>query len=103
VEGARMKEQYRQGDLLFIKTENPKTIYSEIEHGIIEEGSITGHKHKLVNGKLYNSNIGKVILADNNTMVIHEEHNTIILPDGYYRVIKQREYVSKDESRYVYD
>ena len=63
---------------------------------IVAEGSITGHHHKIVNGEVYrqrrdwNGRIGTIV-AKEGCQLVHEEHDTIDLPIGIYKVIKQRE------------
>lgn len=35
--------------------------------------------------------------------IVHEEHRTLTLPRGLYEVVRQREYVSPEEDRLVFD
>jgi hypothetical protein len=35
--------------------------------------------------------------------LVHEEHGTIMLPEGFYKVIQQREYVPEAPPRDVLD
>lgn len=86
---------YRQGDILLIEADSVDGEYKA--DGIIAEGSITGHHHKIVNGKVYrqrrdqwNGIIGYV-WANDGCQLVHDEHATIDLPEGKYKVIKQRE------------
>lgn len=88
---------YRQGDLLFIKTtDKPKGI---LKHNKVVLGSnITGHDHAITEGKVYVNeptwsdrvNFYVEIPVDG-AELIHPEHKTIPLPEGIYKVIRQRE------------
>ncbi len=63
---------------------------------ILARGEITGHAHRVespdtvdlweVNGELY------LRVTADSACVVHEEHRTITLPRGTYRVWMQREY-----------
>jgi hypothetical protein len=88
---------YRQGDLLFIKTEGePK---GQKIHGTVVLGSnITGHNHELKAGEVFvhrpewqdNSNF-YIRVPVGGTELIHPEHKSIPLSEGVYKVIRQRE------------
>ena len=59
---------------------------------VIIEGEISGHKHEVENGKLYEKN-GKVIIeAQADCVVKHPEHAPIKLPQGTYEIDIQEEY-----------
>lgn len=88
---------YRQGDLLFIKTnQNPIGIK---KHSLVVLGSsITGHEHKLTAGEVYENepnwnNKGNfyVVIPVGGADLVHPEHKTISLPEGIYEVRRQRE------------
>lgn len=90
---------YRQGDILIVKGEADKYALSESreeQNNIVTEGSITGHHHVIKNGKVYRKRrdwygcIG-YILAKEGCQLLHDEHATIDLPAGEYKIIKQRE------------
>lgn len=98
---------YRQGDLLLIK-EEPKQLndnYKLDKTGIVLYGETTGHKHalkgnaRLVRNK-YNEN--DMYINSEGSQLVHEEHDTIELEEGFYRVIRQREF-DEGEIRYVLD
>jgi capsular polysaccharide biosynthesis protein len=101
-----MLKQYRQGDVLFI--EISRQDYKSFkkfrkEDNIIIEGEATGHAHRLENGLLSEGWRGMFIDAELSTKVVHEEHNTIFLPKGFYRVEIQKEYTGNNQSQYVLD
>jgi len=100
-----MKEHYRQGDLLFIKTdEKPRGKVSKT--GIVALGEVTGHKHRVQGGLVYTPvkrpNWGAFIVAPKGVVVTHPEHKPITLPEGNYKITHQREYQPK-RIRYVSD
>jgi hypothetical protein len=64
---------------------------------VLALGEATGHAHAVVGeGTLYLAPepmlIGHLHL-DQATRIVHEEHATIDLPKGWYRVVRQREYI----------
>lgn len=92
---------------------------------VLAEGEATGHRHAFYGGqvtffrddalardlppRLY---IGHVQIKGESARLRHEEHDTITLPRGVYRVRRQREYqgadlvdepISADDSRLVAD
>ncbi len=97
--------QYRQGDLLIEMI--PKRTFSQyakrIENKVLAFGEVTGHSHRLTGGELWSDRGEMIAVLDQPTPVIHEEHDTITLPEGTYRVIRQREYLGKDTTDYVND
>lgn len=103
---------YRQGDILFILTNNnvslinvssenippPLEHFQEPQRLIIAEGERTGHAHAIEQteavGFRRNAS-GEVCVLDvrgSEVAVTHEEHAPIMLPPGRYEVIRQREY-----------
>jgi hypothetical protein len=92
---------WRQGDVFIAQiAEIPaKVRHSPLPHGILVHGELTGHSHRLADPKaasLYSGDqqIGEMFLETpaSGAQIIHEEHGTIVLPQGYYRVWRQREY-----------
>ncbi len=88
---------YRQGDLLFIKVSiEPKGKLKNDK--IVLGSSVTGHNHALVEGQVFinepswsdNANF-YVSVPAGGTDLVHPEHKTIPLPEGIYKVIRQRE------------
>ena len=90
-------EMYRQGDLLFIKTEG--TPRGKKKHDKVVLGSnITGHDHALTAGFVYvneptwsdTANF-YVEIPEEGADLVHPEHRTIHFTEGVYRVIRQKE------------
>ena len=101
-----MKTNYlaRQGDLL-IKQINvfPKEI-TKRKTTIILYGEVTGHKHQLTDGDIFDGKDGLIyLLLSEAAKIVHEEHKPIVLKKGKYAVIRQREYQNKDMVRLVVD
>jgi hypothetical protein len=101
--------QARQGDVMIESVETlPKGLKkTKRENGriILAEGETTGHAHAIcekevesfvdTNGNLY-------LAVKKETEVVHEEHSTVTLSIGYYKVTRQVEY-SPEEIRRVQD
>jgi len=53
----------------------------------LAEGEVTGHAHRADSGKVYNlDNNIRLLEADKDVEVTHEEHGTVTLPPGDYLV-----------------
>lgn len=96
---------YRQGDVLIFST-NRKTIPSGFHRkdtNVIIVGEISGHKHEIENGKLYEKN-GKIIIeAQADCVIKHPEHVPIKLPQGTYEIDIQEEYDEEKHGSKVKD
>ncbi|MFI9407059.1 hypothetical protein [Nocardia sp. NPDC052316] len=98
---------YRQGDVLIVPlaaSAVPETAVhavSEPRDGrgrlVLALGEVTGHAHAIAGpGRLIReaSAFGPMLLdLPEGGRVVHEEHAPITLPKGWYRVVRQREYV----------
>jgi hypothetical protein len=92
---------YRQGDILIIAT---NTIPDNLSHVPLENGRIvlargeaTGHAHVLDGEALFmaadlEEMADRFLRVEHEAQVVHEEHDPITLPPGYYIVRRQREY-----------
>ncbi|GAA2781516.1 hypothetical protein RMN57_35125 [Kitasatospora sp. CM 4170] len=98
---------YRQGDVLIVPVEEaavpprvadlpgqPRDVRGRL---VLALGEVTGHAHAVVGpGQLRREAgpFGAVWLhLPEGGRVVHEEHAAIPLPKGWYRVVRQREYV----------
>ena len=101
-----MGKQYRHGDVLIEETSALPKSREKLQHSILAHGEVTGHCHRLKESSeadLYATPEGLYLHVRGRTVsVIHEEHSTITLTSGYYRVWRQREY-SPQEIRVVRD
>lgn len=92
---------YRQGDILFVACDEGakgRTVVS----GIVAEGEATGHYHRVVDGLVFEVDGTLHVVSDGGATVTHDEHDTLTLAPGTYRVVRQREY-TPEEIRYVAD
>jgi hypothetical protein len=106
---------YFQGDLCLEPVPNTaldgaRTVAPALDGAVVlAEGEATGHRHAFYGGavtlfrdealardfaaELY---VGHVRIDSEVAELRHEEHDTIALPKGLYRVRRQREYVDRD-------
>lgn len=98
---------YRQGDVLIVPlAESSVPSYaadapSEARDGlgrlVLALGEVTGHAHAVLGpGRLVREPgpLAPLLLhLPDGGRVVHEEHAAIPLPKGWYRVVRQREYV----------
>ena len=105
---------WRQGDIYIQKIENIPEDAALRGGCVLARGEATGHAHQVLDlntAELY-ENDGTLYLRvkAEQAVLTHEEHKSITLPTGSYRVWRQREYVptplksTQEESfRYVRD
>lgn len=98
---------YRQGDVLIVPlaadavpeqaAEAPSERRDTRGRLVLALGEVTGHAHAVVGpGRLVRegSSFEPMLLhVPEGARVVHEEHAAISLPKGWYRVVRQREYV----------
>lgn len=86
--------QARQGDLLIVKVHALPADCIKRSHRVLAEGELTGHKHELDLGQVYEreGTIFFHVPQELNAILRHDEHGPITLMPGFYRVIRQREY-----------
>lgn len=97
---AGIGKHYRQGDVLLIKVDNlpeqATVARPDEEHRIVlAYGEVTGHAHALstAHAVLFQSGADRYIEAKHGAALVHEEHSTIELEPGMYKVVRQREYI----------
>lgn len=93
-----MTEMYRQGDVLIMKVDNlPKgaEVKDTGNRVVLAWGEVTGHAHAIDArfAKMYTAEGQNFIRVEPGAELVHEEHSTIALTPGVYRVIQQREYI----------
>jgi hypothetical protein len=98
--------QYRHGDVMIERVEALPEQRRKLQHTVLAHGEVTGHCHRIKEpgaAVLYEST-GELFLdiASVSATVTHEEHQPISLPQGFYRVWRQREY-SPQEIRIIRD
>lgn len=91
---------YRQGDVLIQRVDQkPKNLTPIPREGgkvVLAHGEVTGHSHAIseTGVEFGRDETGATYLEIANAlaMLTHQEHGTIELPRGTYRVTRQREY-----------
>jgi len=110
----RLDTQYRQGDVLIerIATVPEEVVGTEhINRVVLAYGEATGHAHALcgtidvirVKDQPPETPRYLRVVGDLNALLNHEEHGTIPVAPGLYRVTRQVEWTDEDEPRYVAD
>jgi hypothetical protein len=117
---------FQQGDVLFHQSKIPTKKLSRLTTPVIQEGEHTGHAHRLRfrhGDEYYGGSAPKVdeavwelfvdpetkekylrVLGDKPAEVSHEEHKTIAIPPGEYRIGIVQEYDHfAEEARAVQD
>lgn len=98
-----MNTIYRQGDVLLVATDKPvprdaQRVERDAGRVVLAYGEVTGHAHAIhdLEADLYEHDALEIrflaVLAGGGVDLTHEEHATIHLPAGTYKVIRQREY-----------
>ncbi|MBI4864931.1 MAG: hypothetical protein HY815_32430 [Candidatus Riflebacteria bacterium] len=86
---------WRQGDVLLIAVDTLPEDLTAARDLVVAHGEATGHSHRFeAHARRFVDRRGRQfieVLADRAALV-HEEHGTIVLPRGLYRVQIQREY-----------
>jgi len=92
-------KQLVQGDILFVRLDIPhytgkSTEIKRLETNVVAEGEKTGHKHILWGGFLYNSSSWGTcaFVGNEGGTVTHDEHHTLNLSPGEYRIVRQKHY-----------
>jgi len=90
-------EYYQQGDVLIKKINKLPDNAFQIKTNVLVTGELTGHAHRVDNrGKVFKH--GNRILpflvndTDYEIEIIHEEHHTIKIPPGIFKIDKVKEY-----------
>ncbi len=94
---------WRQGDIYVETVEAIPEAARQRDGGVLADGELTGHRHQVEDlgtalvfedrGQLYVD-----VFADT-ANIVHEEHGTIQLLRGRYRVWRQREYDPRRAAR----
>lgn len=96
---------YRQGDILLKPISNiPKnTTKKDL---ILAHGEITGHCHQFldtINVTCYELQQQQFVDVYQDSELVHNEHDTLLIESGKYEVIRQREVDLLNEIRKVVD
>jgi len=100
-----MGKQYRQGDVLLVQVDSlPPDAGLEDKSSsdiVLAYGEVTGHAHVVdaSAASLYNSQGEHFLEVVAATALSHQEHASIVLEPGVYRVVRQREYTPQETRR----
>ena len=85
---------YRQGDILIVPVDKIPDRQDELETKIIAIGELTGHHHKVDEAaQLFGWNdVPQFMEVQGETQLTHQEHDTINISEGKYRIVRQREF-----------
>lgn len=103
--------QFRQGDVLLVSVDavpdGAKAVKREAGRTVLAHGEATGHHHSFgadAGVALMEVPTGERFLRVTKVAALeHQEHTTITVPPGVFRVIRQREYDDVEEWRRVVD
>lgn len=94
-------KMYRQGDILLIATDKKRHTLGPVQdRKVLAEGEVTGHLHEIQGDKatLYGDSPETLLLeVAELSELTHDEHSTILIEPGFYRVVRQREYTPEGE------
>lgn len=103
---------YRQGDVLITAVDQVpqglKPVPRENGRIVLAHGEVTGHCHAIDSddaiflGADVEEMEDRFLRVERECRVVHDEHDTIVLPPGDYAVRRQREY-APEEIRQVAD
>lgn len=84
----------QQGDVLIERCDAIPGDAVALDHRTLAEGEATGHYHEAQAGAtlLEVSPSERYLHVDRKTTVTHQEHHTVTVPPGDYRVRRVREY-----------
>lgn len=95
---------FRQGDVLIAPiAEESVPAHAQADPGLPRDtrgrlvlalGEVTGHAHAVTApGRLIRASAQTLMHLPEGGRLVHEEHAAIVLPKGWYRVVRQREYL----------
>src|SRR5262245_25449921 len=91
----------RQGDLLLVPVDEVPADARRLSSGrlVLAEGEATGHAHVIDDERAsLHTGWDSVVMrhlrveGDEPVLLVHEEHDSLRVPPGVYRVVQQREY-----------
>ncbi len=92
----------RQGDVMLVRSSKPKVpVKQEVAEVVLALGEVTGHRHRVVERQCeqFESAGGMYIHALDEVHVVHEEHATVTVPKGWWKVLRAREYTPQEIRR----
>jgi len=103
-------KMYRQGDVLIVAVDTIPTSTpvnrAAKQDLILQEGEVTGHAHRIASrhAKLYRTEMdARFMRVTAPVSLTHEEHKTVTIPPGDYRITIHAEYQPGELPRQVAD
>ena len=99
----------RQGDILLVEVDAVPTDAKPVPRTgasvVIEYGEATGHRHQIRSREVEMFELAgnRYLEVRSPSELVHEEHATIQLRKGIYKIVRQREYVPRSPPRTVED
>lgn len=106
VNGGSMAKTYRQGDVLLIEQPLPRSwlparlsrVARDAGRLVLAYGEVTGHAHVIDAPEdeavqLSDKDNQRFLSLMSDANLVHEEHDTIKVPKGTYRVVQQEQFV----------
>ena len=95
---------YRQGDVLLVEVNAPAGTQTEGQGAIIlAHGELTGHAHRISQpggkARMWDAGAERFLQVMETVALTHEEHATVTIPPGSYRVVIQTEYTPRELRR----
>jgi hypothetical protein len=101
---------FRQGDILLVRVDGEvprgaRVVEREGESVVLAYGEATGHRHRIQSrdADLYEVQAERFLRVRGPVELVHEEHATIQLRSGLYKIVRQREYVPSSKPREIAD
>ena len=107
------RKPIRQGDVLLVPVssapKNTKPVPRDAGRVILAYGEVTGHCHAIVDEHAEMVSVEDanelylMVYGTDSATLTHDEHASLTIDPGTYRVVYQREYVAPDIERRVTD
>jgi len=105
--GRKMDKYFQQGDVLIVPVSDINEDLQKKEDNIVAEGEATGHMHRVLGDDvevMVGPNGDIFVSAPKGATMTHDEHHTINLPVGKFKIGIVQEYDPlEDEVREVRD
>lgn len=93
----------RHGDVQLIPV-NSIPEAKKLDRKELAYGEVTGHAHRIDIGEIFETKEGELYLnVEKLSRVSHEEHKTVAIPKGKYRIIIKRQYNAENGWERVID
>src|SRR5436305_7774044 len=86
---------WRHGDVLIAAIEQIPSGAEQQQTTVLAWGEVTGHSHRVEDAhkaRVWKYGTQLFLEVKQETRIVHQEHNPIVLPPGTYRIWQQREY-----------